>query len=83
MAVMTLLDMIKNGVWEMVDDKKSPECYLCGKGFTAEEKFIVWAGNGDLLFLHSNCVPSFCRRILEDWDSIRLSNNGYQKKPLK
>jgi len=28
-------------------------------------------GTTDDIFFHPDCVPSFCRRVLEDWERVR------------
>ena len=40
-------------------------CFLCNEPIN--EEFIVWSGTRSIYF-HPDCVPSFCRRLLEDWE---------------
>jgi hypothetical protein len=43
------------------------ECFLCGRG--VGEGFVIhWAGTTGDIYLHPTCVPSFCRRLLMDWE---------------
>lgn len=50
-------------------------CFLCGKP-VGDEQVIMWSGfgvessnaNNVNIFFHPRCVPSFCRRVTQDWE---------------
>ena len=38
--------------------------------FTADTLIKRGLAPANDIFFHPNCVPSFCRRVLEDWESV-------------
>jgi hypothetical protein len=46
-------------------------CFLCAVDLgepSLGNPVIHWMGSQGDIFFHRDCVPSFCRRILQDWE---------------
>ena len=84
---MSVFDGSDKGV-EWVFEGPLQSCFLCG-GAVGEGKVIHWRGSAGVLikafgpinkaldvFFHPGCVPLFCRRILSDWESVRVEDRG-------
>jgi hypothetical protein len=60
------------GVFPYVD-YHGPEhpCFFCGESL-GEGMVVHWSGTGfkgpGTIFIHPKCVPTFCRRLLMDWE---------------
>ena len=59
---------------EPFPDFTGPEhpCFFCGTALGYGD-IVMWSGCPAYLYLHPNCVPTFCRNILEDWDRVNGS----------
>ncbi len=45
------------------------ECYLCAEPLE-NLPAVGWRGSTDI-FLHADCVPSLCQRLLMDWEQAQ------------
>ena len=48
-------------------DGPATPCFFCGIPL-GTAMAVIWAGTPGWIHIHAACVPSLCRRLLEDWE---------------
>lgn len=63
---MALFSPLASNPWDAPDGPATP-CFLCGFPLGESDAFC-WSGASGFIYLHTSCIPSFARRMLEDWE---------------